>query len=231
MSLAMKAARVGYRTGMATRGTMGDPGLFGAIGSALGTVGRAVGGVMSTVGGFIPGIGGTVRNIGGIVSRISGGGVQNGASVPVLKQGPGTSTRDYPVPGSYPEMPQPQNPRGLTPREIVQRLGGQSFDPGGIARTAIGPGTVLTDPNPAKCCPPGYRPNKSAYYRRSPQGTVIYHPKGSVCVKSRRRNPLNPRALSRAMSRVAGAEKAIKKVISYERKVTPKGKLRVRRRR
>ena len=51
-------------------------------------------------------------------------------------------------------------------------------------------------------CPKGYHPNKSAYYT-----SAGYHPKGSKCVKNRRRNPLNPRALGRAISRIDAGKK------------------------
>lgn len=57
-------------------------------------------------------------------------------------------------------------------------------------------------------CPPGMRPNKSDYWRRSPAGGVVFIEKGTVCVKSRRRNPLNPRALDRAVGRVASFARA-----------------------
>lgn len=63
-------------------------------------------------------------------------------------------------------------------------------------------------------CPPGFRANKSDYWLKN--GTYV--PKGTRCVRIRRRNPLNPRALDRATSRVAsfaradkGARKKVKK--------------------
>ncbi len=55
-------------------------------------------------------------------------------------------------------------------------------------------------------CASGYHYNKTRYY--STRYGVVE--KGSVCVKNRRRNPLNPRALSRAMSRVKSAQKAVR---------------------
>ena len=47
-------------------------------------------------------------------------------------------------------------------------------------------------------CPSGHHPNKSGYFLID--GSFIE--KGSRCVKNRRRNPMNPRALDRAISRV-----------------------------
>jgi len=54
-------------------------------------------------------------------------------------------------------------------------------------------------------CPAGYHPNKSNYY--TAMGPV---PKGTRCVKNRRRNALNPRALTRAVGRVKSAKVASK---------------------
>jgi hypothetical protein len=54
------------------------------------------------------------------------------------------------------------------------------------------------------CCPSGYHPNKAEYFLKN--GTRI--PEGTKCVRNRRRNPLNPRALDRAGSRVLSAKKA-----------------------
>jgi len=53
-------------------------------------------------------------------------------------------------------------------------------------------------------CGNGTRPNKSGYWLQSGQ----YVEPGSVCVARRRMNPLNPRALSRAMRRIESAKRA-----------------------
>jgi len=53
-------------------------------------------------------------------------------------------------------------------------------------------------------CTQGYRPNKSGYWLNSGE----YVEPGSTCVKSRRMNPLNPKALSRAARRIEGAKRA-----------------------
>jgi len=54
----------------------------------------------------------------------------------------------------------------------------------------------------------GYRANKTSYFLKD--GTFV--PAGTRWVKIRRRNSLNPRALSRAMSRLEGAKKASKSI-------------------
>lgn len=56
--------------------------------------------------------------------------------------------------------------------------------------------------------PKGYRLNKTSYFLKD--GTFV--PEGSRYVKIRRRNALNPRALSRAMSRLTSAKKASKQL-------------------
>ena len=53
-------------------------------------------------------------------------------------------------------------------------------------------------------CGNGTRPNKSGYYVQGGQ----YVAPGTVCVKRRRMNPLNPRALSKAMRRIESAKRA-----------------------
>lgn len=55
----------------------------------------------------------------------------------------------------------------------------------------------------AVLCPAGCHPNKSDYFLRN--GTFVL--KGSKCVRNRRRNPLNPRALDRAAGRLRSAQK------------------------
>ena len=55
-------------------------------------------------------------------------------------------------------------------------------------------------------CPSGFHPNKSSYFLMD--GSHVEE--GSRCVKNRRRNPLNPRALSRSIGRIKGAKRASK---------------------
>lgn len=52
-------------------------------------------------------------------------------------------------------------------------------------------------------CASGHRPNKSDYFLRD--GTFVAA--GTRCVKTRRRNPANARATSRAISRINGAKR------------------------
>ena len=57
--------------------------------------------------------------------------------------------------------------------------------------------------------PKGYVRNKSAYYRMDPQtGQIVHIPRGAVWRRMRRTNPLNPRALDRAITRIGSAKRA-----------------------
>ena len=135
----------------------------------------------------------------GLGKRIFGGGSSN------------RSTANVPGPAGLPCVPGTPGCGGSRmPVVPTPGIGGavQRLLPGGATgfEVAHSPGTMLA-------CPPGFHPNKSNYYTRS--GFV---PKGSKCVKNRKRNPLNHRALTKATSRIAAyartqsrAEKAIKK--------------------
>ena len=110
----------------------------------------------------------------------------------------------------------------------------------GYERTTIGPGGILysstkvgasmgpsspammATPGVGLMCTPGTgmvrrtHPNKSTYVTRGggtsrwPQELIV-HPKGTECVPSRRMNVANPRALRRALRRVAGFGKLAKR--------------------
>jgi hypothetical protein len=61
---------------------------------------------------------------------------------------------------------------------------------------AKGTGTMANGTRLA--CPAGFHPNKSDYFLRD--GTFVAE--GTRCVKNRRRDPLNPRALRSAIGRI-----------------------------
>lgn len=90
----------------------------------------------------------------------------------------------------------PQVPPEIIPGpidDVIQQLipGGQA----GAQQAAL-----------SNSCPKGYQPNKSEYYTKA--GFVG---KGTRCVKIRRRNSLNPRALTRSLDRIKGFKNASKK--------------------
>lgn len=186
MSLAMRQARYS---------AVGDPGLFGFIGKALGTVAK-IGGAI------VPGIGGTVlKTVGNVLvptKSVSMAKATAAQSLPVLR-----SSNTQPYFAGLPSSP-----------PVLKAGSGVSIGPGGVQIGSYAPqlpaqsGTsgALVGSGAGTPCTAGYHYNKTAYYTKR-YGVVE---KGSVCVKNRRRNPLNPRALSRAMSRVKSAQKAVK---------------------
>lgn len=165
----------------------GDPGLFGFLGKAVGTLT----GVATS---FIPGPVGAIAR--GLQSKVFGGSPTPSAlpaarALPALRPGPQIYPSYAPAPAGLP-VPYQQGAGSA----IVMPSNGQ----------------VGVDATPAIGCPQGYKPNKSGYYRRirspgNPEGSVFYiHPK-SRCVKIRKRNPANPRAADRAVSRIQSAKR------------------------
>ena len=61
---------------------------------------------------------------------------------------------------------------------------------------------------PAIGCQSGFHPNKTAYFLRD--GTFVAPE--SRCVRNRKRNPMNPRALSRAIARVESGKRVAKRL-------------------
>jgi len=84
-------------------------------------------------------------------------------------------------------------------------IGGGGISMGGPFAPAAPAGTSLVQTSQGLMCVAnrGTHVNKTSYYTR--QGFV---PAGSKCVSNRRMNPLNPRALSRAMRRITSAKGA-----------------------
>lgn len=178
MSAAIRAAKASIGGPVRER-VQGDPGLFSFLG-------KTVGGALRRAGRFIPGpVGAVAGAAGGLLAG------RAGQVTPVPS--PADLARRFqqvpvePVPGV----------RGVLERAI----------PGGRTGLQV---TVPVDENGA--CPSGFHRNKSGYFRAAqpgnPEAGGVWVPKGSVCVKNRRRNPLNPRARDRAISRLVSAKKA-----------------------
>ena len=193
MSMAVKSATTAQRS-IPGIGFQGDPGIFGFLGG----VAKRVTGAVSRLGipGVSAGAGFVSGALGGILGRKTAKTRQAaraglGAGLIPFTGGRSGMGRSF-LPGGA-QVPVP----GI--RGIAQR-----FFPGGA-----------TGMMPAEGPPgPGYHPNKSDYYVKSdpmnPESPGIFVGKGTVWVKNRRRNPLNPRALSRAMSRLSSAKNAAK---------------------
>lgn len=100
------------------------------------------------------------------------------------------------VPAPPPQIPVPSTYPGALPTPGVS---------GFVARTLPGGATGY---QAGGACPPGYHYNKAlaAYERATAMGKSVKMPNVvNSCVKNRRMNPLNPRALRRSVRRQKGA--------------------------
>jgi hypothetical protein len=157
----------------------GDPGLFGFLGSAI----KKVAGIAK----IIPG---PIGFAAGAISKF----LPNGGQVaPVLRARLPGQTGPISFPGAAPMTFAPQQPTpgfaGLAKRLIP---GGETgYEPIPATNGAIG-------------SPAGYHVNESDYFLKD--GTFV--PAGSRWVKNRKRNPLNPKAASKAIGRIEQLKRA-----------------------
>lgn len=168
---------------MAKANYQGDPGLFGFLGNiAKGALGIATGGASTALLGAAQTIlGGAKKSSPSILvtSRPSAGTVLTAGSIPALPARPGI------IAGAD---------------SVVSR--GVTLGPLNIgSQTVYGPTAQIAPAGPA---PRGKHLNKTGYFLKGGQ----YVAPGSRWVSNRRRNPLNPRALSRSMARLTSAKKA-----------------------
>ena len=168
---------------------MGDPGFFGSL----------WGGIKGAVGGLLTG--GPIGAIGGAISGAIGQKESVQTAAPRLPPMIGIS-------GSAPIMMN---------GDLTRRFGAQVPQvprPGVVAAGqrawAGGETGMMDDPTyrAGKASQTGYHWNKSGYYLKSGEWVA----KGTRQVKNRRRNPLNPRALDRSISRITSAKRASKKL-------------------
>lgn len=195
MSLMIRGAKVAVLTRVGGRihpgMYRGDPGLFSWIGKAAKTLTGAVAGLGIPV----------VSGVAGTVNRVLGG---SGGMVPMP-----ISTAQA-LPGGVPSLPVLQAPRG-----VGISVGG----PGGVQIGAFpqfapeAPMQAVQTPQGmalVPCATKGTHLNRSAYVRTGPAHArnLQLIEKGTVCVKNRRMNPLNPNALSRSLRRIVSAKRA-----------------------
>lgn len=176
--------------GMSLSIKAGKAGMMQIQPSIFGGIGRFLGGAARTIGGLAPGpVGGILRGIGGLLAPSRPG---IGTKMQFVQQAP---PRFPPVLG----LPLPGRPPIVVQQVPTPGVGGaiERFLPGGA-----------TGFQPAGGCPAGFHPNKGGYFTQA-EGFV---PKGTKCVKNRRRNPLNPRALDRAIGRITSAKRASAKL-------------------
>lgn len=162
----------------------GDPGLFSFLGKAVGTVAK---GVIGFATGGIPGAAAAV-------------------APSIFPPAPGKTTSPPMASGFLPLSTTGQAMPGTGIQVQFPKLGG--LGGGGVEIghfTGAGTAMVPAGVKPGTCVAPGFRTNKSHYYTRG--GEVM---PGTKCVRTRRMNPLNPRAASRAMARLVSAKRAAK---------------------
>jgi len=169
----------------------GDPGLFSFVGKALGGIAKV--GV------------GLVKGFAGIPSA---------PQVPLSL----TSVPTFQLPTQLPTPPRIDVPQGTPGATPTPGIGGvlSRILPGGMSGYSLGAGCTIK----------GTHNNRSTYVTRGggtsrwPQSVQV-HPKGTECVKNRRMNVANPRALRRALRRAYGFEKLAMRTI---RLIHPKKK-------
>lgn len=163
--------------GRARASSMGDPGLFDWGRKALGYAAKTALGMT--------GFGGAAGAISAAVGGERGSRPFQGAALgprpPVRVMGGGAV------------------PQVMVPRPgVVGRV--QRFIPGGATGTIAAPVSSVWGSNGANglACESGFRPNKTSYFLKD--GSFVEA--GTRCVRRRQRNPMNPRALSRAIGRI-----------------------------
>jgi len=181
--------------------------------SFLGTIGNVIGGA---VGGLVHG--GPIGAVTGALGGLTGHPVPAGPTTPVGPPPFGDIFRfggQTGAPGLLPAgqgtIPQLPVPKGTVGAQPVPGLGGigERLLPGGASGYQLGGGL-----------PAGYHLNKRyrEYYIDTQQGKDVLDPTKTpqvrnIVVKNRRMNPLNPRALKRAVSREHAAVKLMRRAM------------------
>lgn len=207
MSLHMKIIKARKAQGAylgGARYAMGR-GRAGQQGGWLGDIGKAIAKVGGTIFSGVPVIGSALTAIGaGALDKKKKGVTAIPANTLTLAPSSGPGSGGFGMPNIGP---------GYAPETVAT---GGSMDPG-TGMTLFGGG---------KAIPAGYRLNKSRYYINDPlipgseQGREIEP--GSRVVKIRKRNPYNPKAASRAMSRLAALSQGMKTLERQLTKLAPR---------
>ncbi len=106
-----------------------------------------------------------------------------------------------------PSIPLPGTTQAQVPQTTTRTTRTQVLGVPVAQQTVTQQGVPALPAGPGVACPSGFHPNKSSYWTNA--GFVA---RGTKCVRNRRRNPLNPRALDRAISRITSAKRASKKL-------------------
>lgn len=186
-------------------------------------------GSLKSIGGKI--LGG-VSTVTGAASRLLGQGSSGSVKPPPMGGTSGVSVSTYQPPMIIP--PAPQEIAGFH-ATLGPMSGGISVTnpwagpqqyiappmPQDIPSTLGGPPIMISSDGKV-CTIKGTHLNKSTYVTR--RGGLTLHPKHSTCVKNRRMNVANPRALRRAIRRAHGFAKLARRVLSYPISKPPKGR-------
>jgi hypothetical protein len=176
-----------------------------------------LGGILKGVGGFLTG--GPAGAIAGVASELF-----------KPKATPATPAIARPIVNTLPVLRPSVNIAQAFPQlPDSTRTSGVVLPGGGLigTRTTYGPGNqtqsgggALVGQGQHTPCMAGYHYNRTGYFTKR-YGWIE---KGTVCVKNRRRNPLNPRALSKALSRLTSAKRAVNVLDRIEVKPRRRGR-------
>lgn len=147
-------------------------------------------------GGILSSIGGAIKSVARVASNVLPGPV---GAVARIVAGSG-GTRSAPTPQAAAAFGAPPISARLVPQQAPP---GMPLPGAGALVQRILPGGAT---GRGSGCMSGFHPNKTAYFLRD--GTFV--DVGTRCVKNRRRNALNPRALDRSLGRVASAGNALR---------------------
>lgn len=192
MSMALKAAK-GHGGGMRMRAA-GDPGLFGGI------FGAVKGAAKSVLTGGNPLAGALTGAVGGFTSGGRASQAQAQANVTRMYATRSWSDIAKATPGWTVDQLQSLAIPGRGSPAPVGAIVPQTSP--GVTVSSFAPPSSMAPPSMNGKRPPGYHWNKSGYFLRSGE----FVPPESRLVRNRRRNPLNPRALRKAVGRVNAAK-------------------------
>jgi len=154
----------------------------------FGDIGRFIGGTIKTAAQLVPG------PVGSLARRIFNPAQQQQATQPILVSNGVITTTAARFQQGPDELLGPPRPGFIA-------AGQRAFAGGETGRFEAQGGMTLA-------CATGFHPNKSDYFTKR-DGLI---PKGTRCVRNRRRNPLNARAMDRAISRLESGKRATKRM-------------------
>ncbi|MHC4648428.1 MAG: hypothetical protein ACYTBJ_23460 [Planctomycetota bacterium] len=187
---------------------MGDPGIFGAIGRGISRVAKTAVGIAGEV---LPGPAGTI-------ARAAGRTLWKPSVAARAQPRTGTAAAAVPVRRALPTA----RPLARLPFRPPVTVDFNGARPSGVIDQRVLPAIdetqLFKDVTPAVSCPKGFKPNKSTYYRRvltpggPPEGQLVLVTPGSRCVRIRKRNAANPRAMDRALGRIKSGKRFARKM-------------------